>query len=233
MNQAFENATTCEEESAIAASLRREDLVKAVLSHSWDTCVASTMSAIADRADCPLLAVLFMFDLADAAYHANPTEQGQQEMFDLLMRIQLRINAGGYSHIPEDHLVHDSPSVDIYLDTADNPVAPWALSAKIVKPALDRPAANQSPLSHAEEQQVQEIFEAMKEAAPKGEEAVKSVAMRAVLAGRRVEMLLEELIAALPKKRKRGKIWPYFVLWGVAIWLISQSLQRSFFDPFQ
>lgn len=225
----FENAATCEEETAIATSLRREDLVEAVLSHSWDSCVASTMGAIADREDCPLLAVLFMFDLGDAAYHANPEVHDEQEMFDLFERIQRRINAGGYTHVPGDYLGNESPSVHNYLDTAAGPIAPWALSAKIVKPALEKLTINQRLLAHAEEQQAQEIFEAMKVAAPGGEAAVKPVAMRAVLAGRRVEARVEELIVALDKKRKRGKKWPLIAIWGVAIWLIWPSLQRMFF----
>lgn len=187
------------------------------------------MGAIADREDCPLLAVLFMFDLGDAAYHANPAVHGAQEMFDLFERIQKRINAGGYTHAPEDHLPNESPSVHAYLDTAANPIAPWALSAKIVMPALERPAPRQQPLSQAEEQQAQEIFEAMKKAAPGGEAAVKPAAMRAVVAGRRVEGRVEDLIAAQHKKAKRGKKWPLVVIWGVALLLMWPSLQRMFF----
>ncbi|MFW2542305.1 hypothetical protein ACN2XU_06660 [Primorskyibacter sp. 2E107] len=228
MTDPFENAATCEEERAIATSLPREDLVAAVLSHSWDGCVASTMGTIADREDCPLLAVLFMFDLGEE-YYAAPDVSGAQEIFDLFERIQRRINAGGYTHLPEDHLANDSPSVRNYLDTAANPIATWALSAKIVEPVLDRSAVSQRPLSNAEEQQAQEIFEAMKEAAPGGETAVKPIAMRAVIAGRRVEARIQELSVAQGKKRKPTKKWPFFVIWGVAIWLMWPSLQRMFF----
>ena len=229
MTYPCENAATCEEEKAIATSLRREDLVQAVLSHSWDSCVASTMGTIADREDCPLLAVLFMFDLGDAAYHANPEVHGEQEMFDLFERIQKRLNAGGYTHVPEDHLANESPSVHNCLDTAANPIAPWAVSSKIVIPALERPVTNQRPLSQAEEQRAQEIFEAMKEAAPGGEAAVKPVALRAVIAGRRVEGRVEDLIAAQHKKRKKRRKWPLIAIWGAAILLMWPSLKRMFF----
>lgn len=224
----FERAVTCEEERAIAIALPREDLVAAVLSHSWDDCIASTMGAIADREDCPLLAVLFMLDLGEETFTA-PDMPGAQEIFDLFERIQKRVNTGGYTHRPEDHLANESPSVCNYLDTAANPIAPWTLSAKIVESALERSATHQSPLSNAEEQQTQEIFEAMKEAAPRGEAAVKQVAMRAVFAGRRVEARTEELIAEHGNKRTRRKKWPFFVIWGVAIWLMWPSLQRMFF----
>lgn len=226
----FEKAATCDEERAIATSLPREDLVEAVLSHSWDSCVASTMGAISDRDDCPLLAVLFMFDLGDASYHSNPAVQGDQAMFDLFVRIQKRINAGAYSHRPEDHVANDSPSVANYLDTASNPIAPWALSAKIVEPALVRPPAGQRPLSQYEEQTALEIFEAMKEAAPQGEEATNRVAMRAVVAGRGVEKRVEELIETRSKKRKLLKKWPLVAIWGVGIWLVLPSLQRMVFN---
>ena len=225
----FEKAATCEEERAIATSLRREDLVEAVLSHGWDSCVTSTMGAISDRDDCPLLAVLFMFDLGDAAHHANPAVQGDREMFDLFVRIQNRINAGAYTHLPEDHVANDSPCVANYLDTAANPIAPWALNSKIVELALERPNADQRPLSQDEEQKASEIFEAMKDAAPQGEEAVKLVAMRAVLAGRRVEKRVEELIETRTRYRKLFKKWPLVAIFGVAIWLMLPSLQRMFF----
>lgn len=224
----FENAATCEEEKAIAISLPREELVAAVLGHSWDGCVASTMGAIADREDCPLLAVLFMFDLGEE-YFAAPDAPGAQEIFDLFERIQRRINAGGYMHFPQDHLANDSPSVGNYLDTAAQPVAPWTLSAKIVESALERSAVKKRPLSNAEEQQAQEIFEAIKKAVPAGEAGVKPVAIRAVIAGRRVEARVEELIAAQGKKRTLRKKWPLFVIWGVAIWLMWPSLNRMFF----
>lgn len=225
----FEHAATCEEESAIATSLPREDIVEAVLSHNWDSCVVSTMSAIADREDCPLLAVLFMFDLGDAAYHSDPAVQGDPEMFDLFMRIQKRINGGKYTHRPDDHLVRDSPGVTEYLDNAASPIGPWALSSKIVKPALDRSTVAHRPLSQYEEETAQEIFKAMKEAAPGGEAAIKPIAMRAVIAGRRVEKRVEELIATQPKKPKRWKKWPLVAIWGAAIWLMWPSLQRMFF----
>lgn len=228
MTYPFENAATCEEERAIATSLPREDLVAAVQSHSWDDCIASTMGAIADREDCPLLAVLFMLDFGEEIFTA-PDMPGTQEIFDLFERIQRRINAGGYTHLPEDHLANDSPSVSNYLDTAANPIAPWALSARIVEPALDRSAVKQRPLSNAEEQKAQEIFEAIKEAAPAGEAAVKPIAMRAVMAGHRVEARVQELIVAQGKKKKLTKKWPLFVIWGAAIWLMWPSLQRMFF----
>ncbi len=229
MNYPFEYAATCEEETTIATSLPREDLVEAVLSHNWDSCVASTMSAIADREDCPLLAVLFMFDLGDAAYHSDPAVQGDPEMFDLFLRIQKRINGGKYTHRHDDHLVGDSPEVTQYLDNAASPIAPWALSSKIVNPALDRSAVAQRPFSQYEEETAQEIFEAMKEAAPGGAAAIKPVAMRAVIAGRRVETRVEELIATQAKKPKRGKKWPLVAIWGAAILLMWPSLQRMFF----
>jgi len=228
MPDPFENAATCEEENAIATSLPREELVAAVLSHSWDECVASTMGAIADREDCPLMAVLFMFDFGEE-YYTAPDMPNAQEIFDLFERIQRRLNAGGYTHLPEDTQVNDSPCVVNYLDTAANPVAPWVLSAKIVEPALQRSAVEHRPLSNAEEQQAQEIFEAIKKAAPAGEAAVKPLAIRAVIAGRRVEARIEELIAAQGKNRTKRKKWPLFVIWGVAIWLMWPSLHLMFF----
>jgi len=228
MTSPFENAATCEEERAIAISLPREYLVGAVVSHSWDDCVASTMGAIADRKDCPLLAVLFMFDLGEE-YFAAPDAPGAQEIFHLFERIQRRINAGGYTHLPEDHLANDSPSLSNYLDTAANPIAPWALNAKIVEAALDRSAVAQRPLSNSEEQQAQEIFEAIKKAVPEGEAAVKPIAMRAIVAGQRVEARVQDLIATQGKKRNLRKKWPLFVIWGVAIWLMWPSLQLMFF----
>lgn len=138
----FEAAATLEEERDIARALPREDLVQAVLSYSWDSWNATTMGAIADREDCPLLAALFIFDLGDAAYHAEQVSAGAKgadlEMFALFKRIEARINAGGYERRAGDPLRSDTPLVDAYL--AGTGEGDWALDPRIVLPALERPA---------------------------------------------------------------------------------------------
>ena len=107
----FESAATCGEEREIALNLPRDQLVDAVLHHSWDACVATTMRAISDRPDCPLLAVLFMFDLAEAGEYSEAGRDSDGGFYDLFDRIETRINAGGYTHHPQDHVPSDIPAV--------------------------------------------------------------------------------------------------------------------------
>lgn len=225
MSYPFESAATCEDERRIALSLPRHDLVNAVLSHSWDDCVVSTMGAIADRPDCPLLAALFIFDLgqADGCSEAGPDSDGGAH--ELFKRIEARINAGGYAHHPDDALRNEAPQVRCYLAGASD--GPWALDPEIVEPALRRPA--DALPSEAVEKRAQELLAEMRAAYPSGPEAVKEVALRAVLAGRAVEDRLAELIAAQPKRRRFLKYWPYALIWSVALWLVWPSLSRMFF----
>ncbi|MEM8981161.1 MAG: hypothetical protein AAGD04_16920 [Pseudomonadota bacterium] len=233
MRYPFENAQSCKDECAIAKTLPRDALVAAVFSHSWDDCVVSTMGAIADREDCPLLAVLFMFDLGAGEY-SDAAEFPEEHT--LFKRIQDRINAGGYTHFPEDHLKGESPHVESYLRGTSGVGQPWALDPKIVQPALDRPDPSTLPLTAEEEQLAQDFWGEMKAAGADNPVAIKMLAVRAVAKGRRIENRVLELIAQDRKKQKAANrlksirnLWPFAVAGLVSLLLFYADIKRILF----